>query len=539
MHRQAAIATMTKKYFHDLLTFMLRFAQLAIFICTYVLLDWVSFLHPLHGLNITLWNPAAALGLVFWLRFGPITALPWLIALITSEHIVRDVPAPGAATILLSLALVLGYGLIAEILRRRLRNSDIFGNRRQFIAWLVIIICGTLANSLGYILLLSYNELLPVDDRLIGFIRFWVGDAVGIAVTMPMFWMLLTRPGQERLRRVLADPETAGYAALAVAMLFVTFGSGTSSEFQYFYMLFLPVVWAAARQGLSGAATSAFILQAGIIVAVNWLNIVAVTAMEFQMLGAILALVGFFIGIVIDEQRIASEKLNESLRLAAAGEMAAALAHELNQPMTALAAYGDACEYLLSRGESGDKLRDSVRGMIAESSRAAEVVRRVRDFFRTGATKLDTADLGDIIAAAASRFAARAQADNVELQLPATSARVLVDRLQTELVLRNLLSNAFDALSGISSSNRQINISIEREDDNFVIVTVHDNGTGLTPSEVEGLFEPFSSTKSSGLGLGLIISRAMVEAHGGTLWAEPDQGGLFRFSLPVAEKDNA
>lgn len=519
------------------MTSVFRLTQLFIFISAYVALDWASFLHPLHGLNITLWNPAPALGLVVWLRLGPITAVPWFVSLVAGESIVRGMPAPAGITILLSVALVVGYGVIAEVLRRRLRDVDLFGNRKRFMTWLAIIVAGTLLNSLVYVVLLASGDLLPADDRISGFVRFWVGDAVGIVVTMPMFWMLLTRLGQDRLRRVISDWETAGYLALAVAMLFVTFGSGTSTEFQYFYVLFLPVIWAAARQGLPGAVTSAFILQAGIVVAVDWLNIVAVTAMEFQMLGTVLALVGFFIGIVVDEQRIAAEKLNDSLRLAAAGEMAAALAHELNQPMTALAAYGDTCEYLLSCGDGGDVLRDAIRGMIAESGRAAEVVRRVRDFFRTGATRLEPVELGEIIAAAANRFTARAQAEGVDLHLPATSKLVLVDRLQTELVMRNLLSNAFDAVSSVDPDKRRVDVSVARNGDHAVTVTVRDSGPGLTPSEVDRLFEPFSSTKSSGLGLGLVISRAMVETHGGRLWAEAGKGGLFRFSLPTETKE--
>jgi signal transduction histidine kinase len=354
---------------------------------------------------------------------------------------------------------------------------------------------------------------------------------------MPMLWMLLTQPGQARLRSVLSSWETAGYTALAVVMLWVTFGNGSSAEFQYFYFLFLPVIWAAARQGLSGAATSAFILQAGVIFAVEWLNLVAVTVLEFQMLGAVLALVGFFIGVVVDEQRLAVEKLKQTLHLAAAGEMAAALAHELNQPMTALAAYGNACEHLLARGETGEALRDAIRRMVAESTRAAEVVRRVRDFFRTGATRLESIDVGTLIASAATRFSERVIAEGVELHVAAPPTLVLVDRLQIELVLRNLLANAFDAVALRPSGTRRIDVNVDADTDSITIM-VRDSGHGLSASAAGNLFEPFTSTKSSGLGLGLIISRALVEAHGGKLWAEGGDCGIFRFSLPIGEKGN-
>lgn len=526
---------MAAKSLRRLLTPMLRLTQLLAFLAAYVALDWASYLHPLHGLNITLWNPAPALGLVLWMRFGRITAIPWFLAIMVGEFVIRGMPAAFLVTVILSSVLTIGYGIIGEFLRKRLPDGEVFGDRARLTTWLSIVGIGTLANSLIYIFLLSLAGLLPEGDRIDGLIRFWVGDCVGIVVSMPMLWMVLTNSGQARLRTILVRWETGGYAALAVVMLWVTFGNGPSAEFQYFYFLFLPVIWAAVRQGLTGAATSAFILQSGIIFAVEWLNLVAVTVLEFQMLGAVLALVGFFIGVVVDEQRLAVEKLKQTLHLAAAGEMAAALAHELNQPMTALAAYGNACEYLLAHGETGEALRDAIRRMVAESTRAAEVVRRVRDFFRTGATRLEAIDVATLITSAAGRFSERAVSEGVQLQVQGLPIIVRVDRLQIELVLRNLLANAFDAVALQPEGKRWINVSVESGNGDNINFTVRDTGPGLSASAVGSLFEPFASTKSSGLGLGLVISRALVEAHGGKLWAEPGGNGIFRFSLPTKE----
>lgn len=536
MREIRAVTKMETRSLRGLLTPMLRLTQLLVFVAAYIALDWASFLHPLHGLNITLWNPAPALGLVLWLRFGRWTAIPWFVALMVGELVVRGMPAALLTTTVLSLALTAGYGAIGEALRNRLRDGEVFGDRIRLMTWLSIVVVGTLANSSIYMSLLSLTGLLPAGDRIDGLIRFWVGDCVGIVVSMPLLWMLLTPQGQSRMRSVLASWETGGYTALAVVMLWVTFGKGPTAEFQYFYFLFLPVVWAAARQGISGAATSAFILQAGVIVAVEWLNLVAVTTMEFQMLGAVLALVGFFIGVVVDEQRLAVDKLKQTLHLAAAGEMAAALAHELNQPMTALAAYGNACEHLLARGDTGDTLRDAIQRMVAESRRAAEVVRRVRDFFRTGATRLESIGVGTLMSSAASRFGERAMADGVELHVAPAPTEVLVDRLQIELVLRNLLANAFDAVVLRPPGSRRIDLTVEAGPGDSITIVVTDSGHGLSAGTAASLFEPFASTKSSGLGLGLVISRALVEAHGGKLWAEPGDRGTFRFSLPTREK---
>jgi len=537
MRENLAMNRMEPTPLRRLLTPMLRLTQLLAFIATYIALDWASYLHPLHGLNITLWNPAPALGLVLWMRFGRQTAIPWFVALMVGDFVIRGMPAALLTTTFLSVVLTTGYGVIGEILRKRLRDGEVFGDRVRLMTWLSVVVIGTLFNSLIYITLLSLTGLLPAGDRFEGLIRFWIGDCVGIIVCMPMLWMLLTQSGQVRLRVVLASWETGGYAALAVAMLWVTFRSGSTAEFQYFYFLFLPVIWAATRQGLSGAATSAFILQAGVIFAVEWLNLVAVTVMEFQMLGAVLALVGFFIGVVVDEQRLAVEKLKRTVHLVAAGEMAGALAHELNQPMTALAAYGNACEHLLARGETGDVLRDAIRRMVAESGRAAEVVRRVRDFFRTGATRLESVELGTLLSSAASRFFDRSDAEGVQLHVAAVSTVVLVDRLQIELVLRNLLANAFDAVAGQPLGKRRVDVLVENDTADSIAVVVKDSGPGFSSSAAGNLFEPFTSTKASGLGLGLVVSRALIETHGGRLWAEPGDGGVFRFSLPTATRE--
>jgi len=509
----------------------------AAFIMTYVMLDWVSFVHPLYGLNITPWNPAPALGLVYWLRNGRSAVMPWFFSLLIGEALVRGWPVDLPLTVSLSACLTLGYSLIGEALRRRFIDGAALSNRSRLFAWLITVMVGTLLNALVYVSLLWFAGSLPQNAWMEAVVRFWIGDCVGIVVTMPIVWMLADPHDRRSLRSLLMSWETLGYVALAVAMLWATFGFGLGAGFQQFYFLFLPIVWAAARQGLAGSAFVACALQFGVIILVQWLNIVTVEVYELQMLGAVLALVGFFIGVVVDEQRQAVEDLKHSLRLAAAGEMASALAHELNQPMTALTAYGEVCELLLARGETGATLKDAIRRMVAESARAADVVRRLRDFFRTGATRLEAMRLGDLVAVASAPFAARASDLGIELKVGAApDVMVLVDRLQIEVVLRNLLSNAFEAVTPQPAGSRRVTLSTSLEPGGAVRLSVEDTGPGISPATAGHVFEPFVSTKSSGLGLGLAISRAIIEAHGGSLWTEIGSRGLFRFTLPMQEK---
>ena len=514
---------------------LFRYLHYPAFVGLYLLFDWATYIDPMYGLNITPWNPDPALGLVFWLIHGRKAALPWFIALLSAEVLVRGTPAGLPLTVLCSAWLVLGYGTIGAALRRRFSSSGMFDNRRRLLAWAGIVLAGTLFNALGYMSLLSLTGRIPAGEWGTALLRFGIGDTVGMLVSMPLIWVLVSERGRERLRSAVWRWETLGYLALAAFVLWSVFGSIMRCEYKHFYFLFLPVIWAASRQGLYGAVLAVFALQLCIITLVKWSHAVNIQFYELQLLDAMLALVGFFIGIVVDEVRQVSHELKQTMRLAAAGEMAAAMAHELNQPLTALSTYGKACEYLLERGESGPLLQNAIGHMIVESGRAAEVVRRLRDFFRTGAMQLEAVQASNLVAHIARQFTPLFHEHGIELALPPPlPLAVNADRLQIELVLRNLLANAQDAVLGQPRSRRRITVTAERLDGERLRLSVEDSGPGISSSLAARLFEPFVSTKASGLGLGLVLSRSIVEAHGGQLWAEVASHGIFRFILPLA-----
>lgn len=505
------------------------------FVLAYVLLDKASFLYAMRGLNITPWNPALALGLMCTLKFGRRTVIPWFLAMLLSDILVRGLPSSLFSTVVQSGFMAFSYGTLAEILRRHVYALGGLTNQRNFVAWLVLVIVGTFLTSCIYLLLLFVTGMIPAEEWRALVLNFWIGDCVGVIVTMPFFWLLLDY--RSRLLRLLARWETLGYVILLVSMIGLAFGRWEIDDFKYFHLLFLPLVWAAAAQGLAGAAIAAFVLQAGIILAVQWLQLVTGMVFEMQLMGAVLASVGFFIGVLIDERKRIGAELRQTLRLAAASEMAGALAHEINQPLTALSTYGMVCEQLLARGEMGERLRETIQRMVAESYRAADVVRRLRDFFRTGATRLESVPLRDVMAAASAPFIAKAAKQGVELVVDeAPAGRLLADRLQLEVVLRNLLSNAFDAVVDKPEGRRSVHVSALPEGSGRVCISVVDSGSGLSRADVAQVFEAFHSTKSSGLGLGLAISRAIAEAHGGSLLAEAGDQGVFKLILPMGEK---
>jgi two-component system, LuxR family, sensor kinase FixL len=514
-------------------TLRLRWSDVLTLVLGYVVLDWASYIHPLYGLNITAWNPAPALGLIFLLRFGKLAFIPLALAILMADAWVRNLPVSLPVSVGLSLVLALGYWSIAEVLRHRLSSRSIFEDRRGLFDWAGIITVGTLLNSVCYVATLSAGGIIAAGDMPPAFIRYWVGDGVGVLVSMPILWMLLDDHGRAQLRAMAFSRESLVYLLATGVTLWIAFGVGAAADFKYFYVLFLPVVWAAARQGLAGAVLSTAIVQIGIIGSVQLLGFSAITVLEIQALAAALALFGFFIGIVVDEKQRVSAELRQTLRLAAAGEMAGALAHELNQPLTALSAYGIVCEKLIGQGETGDRLREAIHRMVAESSRAADVVRRLRDFFRTGATQLELVDLDDLLDSALDAFAKKAQQQGVELVVEARHpCTILADRLQLEVVLRNLLANAFDAVAECPAEHRRVRVSASPEAGGRVCIRVEDSGQGLSGATAARLFEAFHSSKACGLGLGLVISRAIVEAHGGHLAAEVADHGLFTIVLP-------
>ncbi|MTV40570.1 ATP-binding protein [Duganella radicis] len=520
-----------------------RYLVFPAFIALYLLFDWATYIDPLYGLNITPWNPDPALGLVCWLVYGWRAALPWWIALVLGEVVVRGMPAGLGLTLLLSLWLTVGYGAIGEVLRRVFGNSGVFDSRHRLFQWVLILLVGALLNDVVYMSLLSLAGLIPPGAWAAVVLRFGIGDMVGMLVSMPLLWMLSSAQGRQRLRATVWRYETLGYLALSIGVLYLVFGTIETSEFKHFYFLFLPVLWAATRQGVYGTALMVFVLQLGIGALVKWNNAVNIEVPELQMLDAMLALVGFSIGIVVDEVRQVSNDLKQSLRLAAAGEMAAALAHELNQPLTALSAYGKACEFLVERGEGGEMLKSAIQRMIAESGRAADVVRRLRDFFRTGAMKLEPVEAAQLVSSVSQQFFGALREHGVVLQVDEMPGlAMLADRLQIELVLRNLLANALDAVQERPAGERRITVSAQQLDskrhgkNSCLQLTVEDSGKGVSAELAARRFEPFVSSKASGMGLGLVLSRAIMEAHGGSLWAEVGDHGIFKLALPLARR---
>jgi two-component system sensor kinase FixL len=247
-------------------------------------------------------------------------------------------------------------------------------------------------------------------------------------------------------------------------------------------------------------------------------------------------------------------------RVSEMGTLASSLAHELNQPLTAVANYCEAARDLLVENtcalrQAIEKIDDPVRARellsnnaetletvlealddaAAQAIRAGQIVRRLRDFMSHGETQREAVDLAKLVgeANALALVGSREHGIETQVRLDATRRFVLVDRIQIQQVLVNLIRNAVDAT--MSSPIRSLTIRTSDDADTMVRVTVEDTGSGISESVAPQLFQPFVTSKEGGMGVGLSICRTIVESHGGRIWfeARPGGGTIFRFTLPT------
>jgi PAS domain S-box-containing protein len=239
-----------------------------------------------------------------------------------------------------------------------------------------------------------------------------------------------------------------------------------------------------------------------------------------------------------EELRQAQEKLARASQAASLAELSASIAHEVNQPLAAIVANSHACQrWLTASPPNIERAHRTIERVIRDANGAADVVSRIRALFRQSVEKRSISALTsvieevyDLISEEAARRHTRIAVD-IEKDIPP----VALDRIQIQQVLSNLIRNGIDAMDRIAG-NKAIQLHVTRQDEETIKIAVTDSGSGVeTPDKV---FQPFFSTKEQGMGMGLAICRSIVEAHGGTLWAENNasQGATFAFLLPIKPK---
>ncbi|MBI3786019.1 MAG: PAS domain S-box protein [Deltaproteobacteria bacterium] len=252
----------------------------------------------------------------------------------------------------------------------------------------------------------------------------------------------------------------------------------------------------------------------------------------------------------VTDRRSADEKRREQQaelahvqRMATMGQMAAELAHEINQPLGAIVNYADGLAVRMREGKFDTVELHAIAQRVAdEARRAAAVLRRVRDFVGNRSPSLETCDINEIVSETAQVLEtdARNRQVTLRLRLATPLPQMVLDRVQIRQVLVNLIRNAVEAVVASSPERRLVEVETVAIGTERVHITVRDSGVGL-PQVADRIFEAFFTTKPGGLGMGLAISRSIVEAHHGQLWAEPNAAGgaIFHLELPVASRSRA
>lgn len=525
------------------------------YVALYVVLDWLSLIQP-FVLGITPWNPPAGLCLAMLLREGNRFLPPTVVALALSETLFRGLPLLAPETIGTVLATALVYAVAAHGLRRVAPGILELATHRDLLLLLGAGLAAALAVAILVVGMFHATGRLAGADPLLAGLHYWIGDLIGIAVLTP-FLLLVDKSGfADGGRPSIRPREALAQVAMIAFGLWVVFGLEPTDHFEFAYVLFLPLIWIALRGGLPWASWGIVATQFGLILAVQFKGLDAEAVTQFQLLMAAVAVTGLVLGSVEEERRRAEARVKEheaelaqAARLTATGEMAGALAHELNQPLTALISYVRAGQAALRGSRLTPEEQAQATAMIdkavAQAQRAGEIIRNTREFLRRGDMRRAPAHLGQVAADAIELLRPLAAQSRARLEIAVAPGlpAALVDPLQVEQVFVNLVRNAVEEIGRAGPWPGTVTVAVapSKTDPGFLEASVHDTGPGFSAEMAERLFKPFSTTKPAGTGLGLSISRTIIEAHGGRIWLAPPtegRGADLRFTVPIDRESN-
>jgi len=520
------------------------------FIAAYLGLEWLTRVHELEALGITLWNPVKALSLGLLLIKGLAYAPVLFLAALLVDLFIYGAAKSVASTIATSAVVALGYAGLAATLTRGLAFAMERADLRNVTALLVTVPAGTFVIASLYCGLLVLFGDLPARQYWEAVPHLWVGDTVGILIILPVA-MALSGSLQHLLetRPPLLVIDVAVFLAGVMMALWLIFGFERANEFHFFYLLFLPVSWIAMRAGFAGAAIGVCAAHLLLVAVISWGGYPATTFMAYQLLVLALAVTGLLLGAVVDERRRSDELVRgqhaEMARMArhtTAGAMGVSLAHQISQPLSNVAMYLHVCRQLLSTNPAEPApIADALDRAAGQLRLAKEVLERLRDFVSRGTLRPAPTDLGALTRKVVALAEDDARAHGVSVRLEAGAIPpVTVDALQLEQTLINLINNAVDAAAEAGGSGGLVTIRVAGMGQG-VRIEIEDNGAGVSEEVAGNLFEPFVTTKPKGMGLGLALSRELISAHGGTIrWerAGPNAGTRFIIELPKEGRED-
>ncbi len=524
---------------------ILTVAMLAI---AFVLLEWISSIHEYKGLPFTAWDPG--LGILFAaMILRPKIAIPALFfGVIGAEAYLLKGSLNQFQLVGVALIITLVYAAAAYCIRR----VKGFNVNLPRLSDIVVLLGGGLAGAavsatLLFAMLIATGSLVISDISSAAWPHI-VGDSIGISIITPLCLRYMDRLTW-RLPRLGSNHlfESVSFVVCIVLFGWLVAGSSSRETLQYFYLLFIPVVLASVRHGIAGASVMLVFTQAALVGILDWLQADARNFTNYQTLMLALTATGLLVGAIVTERDSAQQSVRAmEWEAARAGRfnlvsgMAAALSHEISQPLTAARARARTVELLAERGDT-DRMQEHLKPLIEQIDRAATILQHMRDFLRRGTPGRTPTEWSSIVNGARTLLVPLAAEKKIDFEISSGVHLPTVDcnRVQIEQVLINLAANAFEAIRSAGQVGGRVVVDADTTEDGEALeVSVRDNGPGIDPGMVESLFTATTTTKPDGLGLGISICVAILESHRGRLWLESSGKGDtdFRFRIPLAVK---
>ncbi len=499
-----------------------------------VLLDQVSNIGTYRGLGVTPWAPAAGVALAYAYVSGAkvwpfLFAAEWLVLLASKSELSTLwslVVAVGTTLCWLSAAALLNH---LEGFSARLRST------RTLLQLFFVALISAVVHSIVYVGCLWAYGLASASLLPSLYWRNAVGDVVGIIAVCPL--LLLLHAGWRPPRLTWTH---ALQLLVLVAALVAIFSLKTASTYQLFYLLFLPLVWVGLRDGIGGATVVLNIAQIGLIVGAQMRSELVSSAGALQVLMVALAMTGLLVGAIVTEREQAARRLKEqaaafgqAIKLRSAGETAAAIAHQINQPIAAISTYAGVARDALRKGDL-ELAGTAVEKLNEQCTRAAGVVRSIRDLVKQGSLNRGPLQLQKILADLRGAHAVELEELGIDFEIAISGPRssLLGDAVQLEQAIDNLVVNSIESIRETGKPG-WIRVSCQ-ENAVDTHIDVEDSGPGFAPGLENIATTPFITTKRQGSGLGLAIARSVAEAHGGSLaLMNRHTGACVRLRLPT------
>ena len=479
------------------------------------------------------------------LLLTPVSRWPWVFAITAVTHLAAMLPDAPLWRALWQVGINAALTVTTAVTLHRFAGLPLtLSTRRQVLVYTTTAFAVAALLALGTpVVVRSVLGLEPSYHFLVAWPRVALSNAAALLLVTPVI-VLWGQHGLAPLQRMTFRAVVEGGAILTCLLTvgFVLFGTGSEiARFPALLMLiFPPLLWAAVRLGPLGASTALL----GIAAVSAWGTAGqlgpfvpfpdATKVLSLQLFWITMSTPILLLAAVIRERELAEsslvtlrQHLTHATRVATAGELSGALAHELRQPLTAILSNAQAALALLAKGSANpDDLRCILDDIAQQDRYAADVITRLRSFVQEREPHFEPVAL-DRVARDAIRLT-KAVTDrigvSVDADLPDDLPRVWGDSVQLVQVVLNLILNACESMHHTPAPERRLRVQIARNDTHFVEVTIEDRGDGLPLGAQDKVFEPFFTTKETGLGLGLAIGRSIVTAHGGRLWGENNEG---------------